>query len=440
MDKTVKSRLEKLNDSKFITLFYFAFFYAFILIYLRLVTTTSTSWAVNEATYTHHLVDYSFGFCTKFLAGAIYHIFFKEVIVEQLNAYLTVLTLILFAAISFLLARAISAKEKGERKVLLLLFAFYLTGPCTFSMYVRQFGMLDFYWLIFAAVFFFIVDAKYLKFVAPLIYALTLLVHFSSIAVFIILYSLVLLYEASSNANKSERVKYYIVFFASIAVAAGLFLYFLSNEKANLVYDLNAFDKEILRRNKYYETQDGAYYIYFRYALYDFFDRNGDGVNDFAYYPLEYFSPALAKVLPGGLGAALAKVLSQLSFNKTISQDADLVLYGNMFGALFALPVLVFCYMFFVHMVKTSRGVKRLVFLLSMLQFPVTFGIGVLSSVDYGRWVSHAFMMAFTFTLYVIIREKEQLEWAKMRLKRLPYWIYILYFPIYMTSQIVAYS
>lgn len=442
MEKNVKPSLaSRFSDSKFITLFYFVFFYAFILLYLRLVSTTSTSWAVNEATYTHHLVDYSFGFCTKFLAGAIYHIFFKEVIPEQLNVYLTVLTLLFFAALSFLLARAMGLKEKsGDRKALLLIFVIYLTGPCTFSMYVRQFGMLDFYWLLFAAVFFFVVDKKYLKFIAPLIYAATLLVHFSSIVVFILLYSLVLLYEASSNESKGERVKYYIVLAVSILVAAGLFLYFLLNEKSNLVYGLADFDKEILKRNRFGEAKAGAYYIYFRYALYDFFDRNGDGVNDFAYYPLEHFSPALAKLLPSGLGAVIAKVLSQLTFNRAISQDADLVLFGNMLGSLFVLPVLVFIYAFFIHMLKKSRGVKRLVFLLAMLQFPITLGVGMLSSVDFGRWVSHAFLMAFTLMVYVIIREKEQLEWVKLKIKRISVWAILLYLPIYMCAQIVAYS
>ena len=215
-----RMKIAKKNFSltpKHIFLFYFAFFYSYILIYHNFFVKRISEWGVEITTYTHHLVDYSFGFCTKFFAGALYHLFFKEVEVNQLNIYLKTIVFLFFAFLSYMLARAIMLrKDRGDRKTLLIIFIFYLSGPCTFAIFTYQLGMLDLYWLLFGGIFFFIVNKKYLKYIVPLTFAGTLLVHFSSMAAYIILFALVLLYEAAANESKKLRKEYLFVFIISV--------------------------------------------------------------------------------------------------------------------------------------------------------------------------------------------------------------------------------
>lgn len=428
------------SNPKFTALFYFALFYSFILTYHNLFISRISEWSADVSTYTHHLVDYSFGFCTKLLPGAIYHLFFDNVVPEQLNSYLRIIVLVFFAALSFILARAISLKERKDRKTLLLLFAFYLTGPCTFAIYTEQLGMLDLYWMLFGAAFFFVVDKKYLKFIIPVLYFGTLLVHFSSIVSYIVLYSLILLYEAVTNEDKSERKRYSIVFIISVITVGAAFLYFLINEKSNLVYDMNGFNAEIAKRHYRGGFENKPYTVYFDYAFYNSFDADGDGLNDFRFYPIEHFLPNLGGKLPAGLGSALSKVLSQISFNLSLYKIHADVFFVLAVGVLFMLPLNVFFFIFFGHMVKKSRGIKRLIFLLAILQYFVTITAGVMSSVDLGRWLSHTCLVQFTFALYVILREKEQLEWCKNKISKIPLFAIIVYLAIYMQVIIPAYS
>ena len=231
-----KSIAKKLyNDFYFkhTTLFYFTFFFAFIVIYNHLFIAPISEWRVDASTYSHHLVDYSMGFCTKLLPGAIYHLFFKEVYENQLNLYLIILMLIFFAVLSLSVASVVAAqKTKNERSAMTILAMFFLSGPSTFAIHTEQFGMLDTYWLYFGAVFFLIIRNKYLKYLIPLVFIASLLIHFSSALCALIAFALVLLYESCFAEKKGERIGYVIIFVLSAGVTAFLFSYFLIYEKS----------------------------------------------------------------------------------------------------------------------------------------------------------------------------------------------------------------
>ena len=436
MDKGAKLyELAKRIYTKYTSVLYFIFFYALIFSYHVLIAGGPIGdWTVDTATYTHHLVAYSFGFCTKFLPGAIYHVFFKEVYAQQLNIYLRVLTLLFFAALAFFMARVMTLKkDKTEKKTLLVLLLFYLTGPCTFAIFTQQAGMLDFYWLLFGALFFFAVNNKYLKYLTPLVFVLAMLINFSSLVTYVALFALVLLYEALSNENAKARTGYGIIFVISVCVVAALFMYFLLYENANLKYDMQGFNAEISRRDK----ENYNYFVYFDYALYKYFD-GGSGVNKYVIKDITAFLPSLGEKLPPTVAKPIASVLSLFAFTRTIY--IGYLYYIIAFELIALAPLLVLFAAFWIHLIKKNKGLKRLVFIIALLQFYVTFIAGTLSSVDVGRWCTHAFLVQFTFVIYVAVKEKGAPEWFKKQFSKFREWQIVLYLMIYIFVQVPAYS
>lgn len=376
---------------------YGAFFFAFAVLYNFIVINHFKLWQADNVTYTYHLVDYSFGFATKFLPGALYHLFFKEVLVGQLNVYLTVLTLLLFAFAAFMLAKLVCAQtDAAGRKVLLVLSLFFLSGPCTFSVFTYELGMLDEYWLFFSALFLVCLARKYIRFFIPFLFVASLLVHFSSVLSYIAFYAILLLYHIATTAKKSERVGLWIVFALSLTVAAVLGIYLITKEQSTLKYSMEEFNRQLEARNRSF---DDTYYVYYDYSLYKHYE---EGVLSYAQVRSE---PLLTT---GGFFAQMVNsVYWQL---KNISQ-----FYAQIPGVrlqllllvLLSVPLYVLFTKYWVMKIKAGSALQKFTYFLCIVQFPFTAIIGTLFSPDVPRWMSHALLIQFTLFLYIVYREKD---------------------------------
>ncbi len=429
-----KSIAKKLyNDFYFkhTTLFYFTFFFAFIVIYNHLFIAPISEWRVDASTYSHHLVDYSMGFCTKLLPGAIYHLFFKEVYENQLNLYLIILMLIFFAVLSLSVASVVAAqKTKNERSAMTILAMFFLSGPSTFAIHTEQFGMLDTYWLYFGAVFFLIIRNKYLKYLIPLVFIASLLIHFSSALCALIAFALVLLYESCFAEKKGERIGYVIIFVLSAGVTAFLFSYFLIYEKSNLVYSMEEFDKIMAQRDK----AGYNYTVYFDATLYDTYPPN-----EYVWISPEQVFPFLDGKLSAEASQLYGKVISQLAFNLRFYTINPSLIFTLIIFILICSPLMVVFTAFWRHMIRESKGSKKLVYVLMLLQYYYTLIGGALSAADVVRWAGHAFLVQFTLVLYVAVREK-QLKWMYEKIFVSRYWQVAIYFSTYIFIHSHAYS
>ena len=401
---------------------YTLIFFAFISLYNFAVVGKCKPWGVDAVTYTYHLPDYSFGFVTKLLPGAIYHLFFKEVYPEQLNIYLTVLMLLLFAFVSFSLAKLITSRKSSQsRKTLFALSLFFLSGPCTFSIYTMGFGMMDFYWLIFSALFLIFVSNKYLKFLIPGIFFLSLLVHISAVFCFIPFFALALLYRVYTSESKNEKRAHLLVFGISIALSVAGVVYFALSEKQNLAYSMSEFHRQIAMRNHLGES---AYYVYYDYSF-------------FRHYETYYVS--LSELRQNTLidsGGALAEIInslySQLQLIFIIHRHSPYYLYQLLYLLLLISPIYVLMSVFWIKKFKQADKTGKLLFLLIILQFPFTLLSGLCFSHDISRWVSHAFLVEFLLFLFAIYYQKEDF-FIEIKAKKLPFWIlsgiyYLIYF------------
>ena len=97
------SKIKSLTEKHYYSLFFFLF----ILIYSFVVSGGMRPWSSIGLTQSFHAVDYSMGFCARFLPGAVYQFIFGAVNETTLNLYLSVLMIVFF----FVLSRSLKGRN-----------------------------------------------------------------------------------------------------------------------------------------------------------------------------------------------------------------------------------------------------------------------------------------------------------------------------------------
>ncbi|MBE6818401.1 MAG: hypothetical protein E7517_04490 [Ruminococcaceae bacterium] len=386
---------------------YALFFFILLLAYSFMIVNRFQFWSIDKHIYTFFLTDYSFGFCTKFLLGATYHLFFKEVIEWQLVLFLSIVLVLFFAFVSLLLAKVLSAQENAEdRNRLLILFFFFLTGPSTFSSLSYQLGIYDTYWFVLALAMVVFVSNKYLKFLIPALCVLCILVHFTSVISFIVFFCLLMWYEAVRREGKHRAVMVALLIFCAL-LSLGLTLYFIRFESDNLKYTMEEFDKELLARNRFTKGGGNIDIDYYNSVFYH--QMLGGDYHDMLarYYENLWIDPS-ASSLPAPLVSFINIVGGYVHYIKyNFSNDTVHILSTAAVTILIDLPLLVVFYGYWRKKRKEQKGFfAKLLYVLIMLQYPVAL-CGCLLSVDVVRWMMHGFVLQFVLFLYILIKEKD---------------------------------
>ncbi|MBR5428695.1 MAG: hypothetical protein IK118_10135, partial [Clostridia bacterium] len=129
MSKKKTARINNINETSF---FYrqrcFLFFFAFFIVYQFTVVNHCRIVPTNGLTYTYHLLDFSFGFCARFLPGAVYNFISSgDAAVWKVSAWDLFLTLSLFVFVSYALSRfVLSFEEKEIRQRMFALCLFFV--------------------------------------------------------------------------------------------------------------------------------------------------------------------------------------------------------------------------------------------------------------------------------------------------------------------------
>ena len=357
-------------------------------------------WAVDDITYVYHIVDYSLGFCTKLLPGAIFGFFFKEPTPLKASIYETVLLIALFICTAFFLDRFINGVPLRFRKPAFILCALFITGPCSFAIFSLELGMLDVYWLYLSVIFIFLLQNRYLRLLLPFLFFLAILIHFSSLICYILFFALLILYELSCAKKKIDRRILLAVFCASVIVTAGTALYFFINEEKNLKYET------VEELNVFLESRGAKSLIYYDYAFYHYMTNYRDG-NILGVQLLT------DSALPGFIVSAVNTVYAQIVFTLYIYFNIGyhLPIIGATVLAV-QIPVLIWIYVTVLRFMKRQCGnnkLKRFVFLCMLLYFPVTILFGSLFSPDIVRWSTHAVLPLIAIYLYILYREPDKL-------------------------------
>ena len=380
------------------------FFFVFLVLYSFFITNKLHLWQFDEYTYTLYLVDYSFGFCSKFLPGAFYHLFFKDVLAWKLNLFvISVMGLFLLFVALTLGKLIVSESERSSRTSLAILFYFFLSGPGTFAIVTHHPGIYENYWLILCLAFVWLISNRYLRWLTPFLFALSVLIHYSSLLSFVLFFALILLFEANRSDIKEKRVFTFLLVVGSLSALA-LSIYLILFEKSNLRYSLDEFNRVLQQRNIIgYKINTN----YFQSAFYD-----SSPLPELSGVFEEYFQHPWIDVsvsrLPNGIIDIINKIGYYFTANVSVLKQSNFALLAELVLLnITLLPLLSVFYGYWKRKLKMQTTFfGKSLFCLIMLQYPLTLS-ACLVSTDYIRMTMHAFIIQFILAIYIAFKDKE---------------------------------
>lgn len=400
--------------------------YLFLMLHAFLVPGEGMLWREDAAVYAFHIVDFSMGFCSRILPGAIYKLLTGGIYTQTaVTIYETILISVFFIFLAVFFEKLIMSSSVEDRPVMAFLLFLFAAGPFSFSVFVRQLGMLDVYWVYFSSIIiFFISKKKLVWFAAPFFFAL-ILVHYGAILTYIPAILLVMLYLAYHSEDKKTGKRYFFVFLLSLAISVSACFYFIFFERSNLTYSMDEFMKILYSR--YAGGGSSAYYDYTFYRV--FADK--EFMNDYA---ASTGYDAFGGVDVGnsqGITSVLHLIWQQISGLKILR-----VIYNirsNIPSIVLLVPLLFLLFGFLIFMIKRQKKVfGKLLFVGSGLLFIVSLMGGIMMSTDINRWITHAFLGMFVFVLCVLRHEKETaLTYFKSVFSRIPKLLAFVYAGMY---------
>lgn len=401
---------------------YGLFFFVFLMAYSFIVSGDMQVWKVDDITYSFHVVDFSLGFCTKLLPGAVCNLLFGELTRFKVSVYLNILIAICYFIVSLLLEKILLAVDKEHRKTFVILFAFFLTGPATFSIYTDAFCWLDFYWL-FAAVLALVCLCKkqLYVFVLPLM-LVAVMVHFASILCYVPFIAIIMLYKISCTDDKKEKTYLWIIWVLTVVSALGLTLYMVVFEVENVTVTMEEMNSMLEAR----------------------------GVMNFKYYDFAFFRDEVADKMPEYYTAETLGVVNNIDMTQSpVKIFFDMIMqqiYINVNVStikedikhiVMIAPVVFFLYRVTAYKLKRSSDnrLKQFSVFCAMALFFVTLFFGYLFSTDNIRWLSHSLTPLFAFLLYMYYKEGDEYRNAVTDfLSKIPATVLICYLSIYAIS------
>lgn len=397
------------------------FIFVFIVVYNFLIVRKFNICMVDEITYTYHLVNFSVGFCTKILPGALFDFISPSTDVVAVNIYFNIIYHIFLIVLALVVEKFIHSFDTENRFNAFLLVMFFVCGPATLSIHTYQFGMLDTYWLFFAVLLVIFVQNKYLKWLVPILFVAAILIHVSVIVAFLPFFFLVLLFECS---NTEEKRKGNIVIFAICTITTLIALaYFVVCEGDNILLSVEEFREFLDSRNK---SEWETYTTYYEYALYKL-----DSIDDVN----EDFSQVLLVESGGAIANFVNSVWAQIYYiAQSFSVNYDLLILW-IHNVVITLPVIIFLYKYIIACVKksTTNRFKKFVLCCSLALFPLVFLASSLFSPDINRWYGHNFISLFGFAMYVMYKNNFDNTHSVFKNSKVspPYFKTIIYLVLY---------
>ena len=380
----------------------FLFCFCFLFIYEYLIVNKGQPLYADDLCYPFLAVDYSMGFCTQFLPGAIYHFLVGIYTPFAARIYINILYIVFFIVIAFVLEFVYSKAVTANKKDIGILLLLCIVGGFSISTFVMQPGMLDFYWLFFFCLAVLSLKNRYTKFLIPVFSVLMVLVHIAASITYVFLLLVILGFLWFYTSERKAKKEYAIVFCLTLFLTVATVLYFIIFEKNNLVYSFNDFQKIL-------ESRGVNYITYYQVTLYGQ-NLHAEGLI------LEY--PAFFNALPPVIGKLLQQLWMTMAFYEWKSEFTFLLPLAVIFLVLFA----VMMRNYFKTLQKKLS--KLLIVATALWAIPIML-CGVLFSTDMARWMSHAVLYMCGVCLCISVCSKQCL-FSRARESVKPYYPVVL--------------
>lgn len=384
------------------------FFFAFLMCF-GLFFTSGFFEPINEGiTLSIYAVDFSVGFCTKLLPGAIYKLIVGEYSIESATVFFYFTLILCYAGVAFLAEKMLNIFEKEDRPkgfmlVLLFLSLFCITAVSGIAAY-----LLDLHWFLASIAFFILLSNRKLYFLLPLPFIYALMCHYASAICYIPVFVFIMLYKIIVCEDKKEKRYLGAILAVSFVASVGLFTYMMFFETSNLNYTFEEFTEMLVSRG----VDDTSYYCYPFYKK----DISSDlWVEDLANKGVELIEIDMTQPK---LVILYQTILQQIQTSKLYDgSHSDIISNGFIQFSIVA----VIGYLLFKRITnKAIPKSNKFIYFNSVALFFVTLVGGLCFSADTLRWLCHATMVVYLAFLYIIYINKEARKEALMFVDKIP--------------------
>lgn len=372
------------------------FFFLFLMAFTFIVPGDMQLWKVDGVTYSFHVVDFSIGFCTKLLPGAICKLLFGIPTRQEVSVYLTVLISICYFFVGLLLGKLFIRAEERYRFTLLIFILFFLTGPATFAVYVDMFCWLDFYWIFAAVLAVMCLQSRYTYILVIPLMLFAVMSHFASILCYVPFVAIFMLYKISVTENKKDKAYLCVIWWITVVISIGLSLYMALFEVENVKVSAQEL-KDYLNS---LGIEDTRYYIFSLFR-----DKVADVMPE--YYNSQ---EATDTVLNIDMTQSPLKILYDVIVQQIFTNKAYGSFSGDLKHFIMITPVVIFIYKAFSIVFTKNKDnlLKRFSVFCAGTLFFFTLIAGSLFSTDTIRWISHSLTPLFAMLLYMIHKERDE--------------------------------
>ncbi len=368
------------------------FFFAFALVYSLLKFETFGIVKAQSVTYSLYCVDFSLGFCTKLLPGAIYKFLVGEYNETAISIYVNILTVLAFAAVSFLLDKFIKKADNSYKQEAFFVSVFTMAAVVFFFYEAGLSRLLDFHWIIATIIFIFCLSNKKLYIFMPLPIVYALMTHYVSLVCYVPVCLLILLLKIIYTEEKKEKAFLSVIFSVSLITSVALFGYMALFELENVKLSYPTFNS-ILKERGVLNTE------YYNFA---FFRENVEDIFE-SYYNEE--TVGLVNNIDtnqSAINVLLQTIAQQIKINFYLADHRNGLLKVSVF-------LVLICFIFngTWKSMKSKKKFEQLILFCPAILFTVICMIGLLFSTDTIRWLGNAILSLVTIYIYNIYLNKE---------------------------------
>ena len=410
---------------------YFLCVFAFILLYEYLAVLECRLPQVGEVAYAFHSIDFSMGFAGYMLPGGVFRALFPDAGRTALVVYETLLLTAFFFALALFLERLLLRTAERDRPACAVLLFLFLTGPCTFSIFVTDLGIQEVYWVFLAGAFFLCLAYRPLQPLAPVLCALALLVNYAAIICYVPFFCIMLLYRLSRETEKRARTVLLVSFCLCVAVSLPLFVWLAGISSSHMKITLDEYN-EVLRARDVREFTYVDSLIYGRYET----ELAPDVTAVAERFPF-YRDPTEATTLLGFIVN-----IAVVRFAVTCARFAGRDPLRNIVPFLLIAPVVIviFRYCFSQVRDRAAGRLRRFVFFCVPALFFVTLLCAWPVSFDFFKWMCYAFLPLFAAFVYMAYCEGERVfAFLRRALSPVPAPAVLLYASLYGLVVLEAY-
>ena len=395
------------------------FFCVFLLlaVYELVIVRSCSPWEISTVGYAFLALDYSLGFASIILPGEVYHLLCGDITQWKGSVFTAVLYLAVILCVAALAERLLLSVKEGERRKLWILLLFFLTGPCTFTVFFTEIGVLEFYWIPLVLLFF-----AALKHPAAAIFSVplclaALLVNWNAIVCVVPFFCILLLYQLTLDTKKGAKALLGAAFALCVVLSVVFTGYLMVCVPGNMRLSLDEFHTLMLDKGV-------TFFHYVDSCLYRTTDR--------------FVTPFLESNDPYAIQQegflTYFPLIFKAFFSIVVSTFSERNPLRNLGPFLSVVPPLLLLEGFFVRRIKDREvcRLRRFAYFCMGAMFFVTIMITTLFSFDYIKWLSYAFLLLFSSFLFLLSREREAaLGYLKTVFAKIPLPAVIVYLVAY---------